>query len=412
MFRKYLVSFSQLISGTFLAKIITVFSAVILAKIYPVDAFGTLATFISILSISVVISTGRYEMAIVPQQKLKNAEVIYAGTIYLSVAISCLILLLILFLAYFGITFENKIDTTSLYFIPFSCLFLSIYKTDLQLRNRVSNYKSIAIIEPAQAITISASKFLFFYTLPSGKGLILAHSFGLFFFVTSVFFVSKRYENVIAKTSFKEVLSLLKANIKFPRSLILSDLISAFSLQAPILLTAMYFDNQTVGFLSMALALVGTPLQLIGTAIGRVFRNDVVSEFGRTGKCDVFFEKYLFFVTPVMVIPFLFLYFFSPDIFSVFLGKEWEASGNFVQSLIFMFFFQAMSRVFSYIYIVRKKLFENLLVQLTLLVGISLFYILANNEFDSFNGFLNGLSMIYSLVYIFVLIRSYILSKG
>ena len=92
------------------------------------------------------------------------------------------------------------------------------------------------------------------------------------------------------------------------------------------MLIAKYFATSTLGQFSLAWKMVQVPIVLVGGALGQVFFQKVAS----SKKSDLYaiIIKYITKASLVAAPIFLFIYFFSEDIFGFVFGKEWILAGE------------------------------------------------------------------------------------
>ncbi len=119
-----------LMSGTAIAQAIPVLVSPILSRIYSPDDFGILALFMAISIVISVISTGRYELAIMLPEEKRDASNILALAVILTFFTSIVTLILILILKGFIADFFDEPGIENwLYLIPLVVLFTGTYNT-------------------------------------------------------------------------------------------------------------------------------------------------------------------------------------------------------------------------------------------------------------------------------------------
>lgn len=89
-----------LMTGTTLAQAIPIAISPLLTRLYSPEEFGRFALYMAVAMIASVMVTGRYELAILLPRQDKDALHIAALAMALSIAISALLLLVVLFFAH------------------------------------------------------------------------------------------------------------------------------------------------------------------------------------------------------------------------------------------------------------------------------------------------------------------------
>jgi O-antigen/teichoic acid export membrane protein len=408
---KFIKNVITLSSATVLAQILSLSIIPILTRLYSPEQFGLMSLFISIGSVFVVLFTLRLEQAILVPKRNENA-----------IAIACLALFLSLFftllftvLCYFYLLAGGGGELGKLiYLVPLSAFLFSIYKVANNYNNRLGAYKKFAantlIFSVSQLLLKLAFGFLGFTAL----GLVWAVLLGRFGTALYSFFhlewdkyIRKQRKFFIVRLKF-----LFKRYKKFSTWLLSSDLINVLSIQSPFLFIAYLYGNEWVGYFGLAVSVSSIPLQFIGSSIGNVFRGEAAVLMKEKGCCDELFRALLFKLVVFLIPLFLTVYFLAPKIFSLGFGENWNNSGEIVQCLCLMFFFQFIARVFSYLYVLYDRQIENFCVQITLLTFVIVIFYMGNKYNNELLSVLTLYSFSYSLIYIFVIIRSYYFSKG
>ena len=134
-----------LMTGTTIGQAIPVLVSPIVTRLYSPEEYGVFAIFLSITAILSVISTGRYEFAIVVTEEEETALNLTALSIIISFFLSVFSFALILA---FDSEFSNLLGQPSiaiyLYFVPLALFLNGVYQTFAQLLNRKKEYSIIS----------------------------------------------------------------------------------------------------------------------------------------------------------------------------------------------------------------------------------------------------------------------------
>jgi O-antigen/teichoic acid export membrane protein len=153
----------------------------------------------------------------------------------------------------------------------------------------------------------------------------------------------------------RKMLVLAKRYQSYPRFLVPAHTLSALSMQLPGIFINTTFGLAASGFFSLAERVVGTPLSLLSTSIGDVFRQEISKCYLAGEQCRrVFistFRKLALIATP----PFLVLLFFSPQLFALLFGEKWRISGEYAQLMCPMFYLRFISNPLSLTAIIAQK---------------------------------------------------------
>ena len=106
----------KLFTGTFIARIIPALFALLIARLYAPSQFGNFVLYLSIGSFLSIISTGKYESALLIANNQEERKHLFGLSIKLNFAFNSIVMLLFLlwvFLIQTKLGFDEKIDASS-----------------------------------------------------------------------------------------------------------------------------------------------------------------------------------------------------------------------------------------------------------------------------------------------------------
>lgn len=397
-------------SASLFSQIVSLAIIPILTRMYAPEDFGHLALFLSYSAILSVVFTLRFEQAILLPRTEKNVIAVLSLSVGISILFAILTTVIILLLLYFS---KEHIVGSLDAFLPLAALLFSLHKICNNYLNRIGNYNLFAL--NTFFFSVGQASFKLFFGILGGisSGLILGVVVGrTISFLIFIVFIAKYIGALQYKLKwFVRIKRQAKRYKKFATWLLASDLLSAFAIQSPFILTAYFFDNKTLGYFSLAYSFTTIPLQFIGGAVGNVFRAEAAKNFQEVGSCVSLYKELLKNITIVLTPIFILAYFISSHVFSFIFGDEWASSGHIVSLLLPMIFFQFIARVFSYIFILKEKQKENLIIQVLLILLILFSFYTGAIYFNGFDYAISFFSFSYSVVYLYVIVRGYQLAK-
>jgi O-antigen/teichoic acid export membrane protein len=395
-------------SGTAVSQVIGIFLLPIITRIYPPAIYGTLAVFISLLSILVNVSAFRYELAIPIPEKDEDAE----SLLILSLLIVCILsIALLVILLIFGDSlagvfhFEFMKPDYWLFCIGLWCL--SVYNILTLFAIRSKNYIRITHTRILQSVSNSVSKI--------GLGLLSFGSFGL---ICGEIIGSLVGIGTLARTflptllhSIKNVsINTMRINAKkfkkFPLYSFPASFINDLSLQAPVLLLSVLFGFHIVGLYSMSYAILVYPVSILAGSIAQVHFGEI-SELFRKKSPEILglylktTKRLFLFGAPLI----LFGAIVSPIVFPVLLGPSWGEAGIFFLPLSIMviaqFVIGSTDRLELYGYN-HWELIWNISRTVLVISGFFLAYLLHLSAIETI--------LIYSFIMTMMYVVSYILN--
>jgi O-antigen/teichoic acid export membrane protein len=404
-----------LVAGSGTAQIIGILVAPLLARLYTPEDFGVSALFLSISSLLLVLSSGRYEMAIVQAKTRLDA----LSLIFVSMLISICILipLFILILVFESVGYINELNgmlAGLLALIPCFVFLMLLCNSIANYINRQKKYKKISQVMVYQSLFQASSKLLLGWVGVTFNGLLLGTLVGQLS-AAILYLISFFKSNINKKVLFLAFYKVKESSYNyraFPKYMLLSDSINVVSIQMPILLTGLLFSQGQLGLLAMAISMTSIPLRFIGGALSRVFRQEAAAKYNRDGECEDLFLKMLKKVSLLLIAPFTVVFFLSPSVFSVVFGKQWAESGEIVQVMLPMFYFQFISRILNCMYLISGHQRNMLRVQIVLLFLSALSFYVGFSLFNDMKLSLFIFSITYSAIYAYTIIKSYLYSRA
>lgn len=357
-----------LISGTAIAQAIPILISPILTRIYSPSEFGLVAIYLAVVNILVLISTGRYPLAIMLPKDDQDANEIKILSISLSL-ITSVILLIVIHIFKEGIT--NLLNSPEiknwLYLVPFSVFFRAVFQSYEYYENRKKQYKNISYSNILQTIVTSIIRLFLGFKGLTDIGLISGSVTGVFSGSSFIRYKSNR-KNKLRRVSFKKMLIQAKRYKKFPLFTMPSNLLNSFSIQLPIFLLSNYFIDTVVGFYSFSHRMLSMPMTIIGRSFSQVYyqKATVIKDNGNELKEFTFsiYKKLLL----IGILPISIIGVWGDYIFMFIFGQEWAIAGVYSQFLSIWILFNFISSPLSQLFSVLEKQQRSLIVNSILLI--------------------------------------------
>jgi len=180
---------------------------------------------------------------------------------------------------------------------------------------------------------------------------------------------------------------------------------------APNILINKAFGSTINGYYNMTDKILGSPVWLVTSSIGDVFRQEAAEQFRTKGSCFDIFKKTLKGMFLIGIIPFTFLFIFSPYIITPLLGEGWSEVGDFIRIFSVMYFIKFGVRpVYSVLYIVKKQDY-NAIFQGIHLLSIIIAFVIGFVTKDLYLCLVSW-SVLSSISYLIILFFSYRFAKN
>lgn len=394
----------RLVSGTALAQALLIISTPVLTRMYSPEAFGVSGYFVSIANLLVAVGALCFPMAMVlPKGKMKVHRIAFCS-ITLSVFVSFLALIagLILFnLKTLNIPFSpNFLLTIPLVIVTGAVIQVS--EKYLQLNNQF-NYLAISFflqVSVGICFRIVVGSFINTYEV-----LISSFVFSMMLHATLLTLTAHKKQLLLRTTlSVKQFYSILAEFKDFifyrcPQTL------SFFLTQGiPVIMISHFYPIEYAGYYTLSATVLSAPAKLISKAVGDVLLPKLSTMASDGQDIFLYLIKISICLFLVGILPLIFFFLFSGEIFELVFGLEWRKAGDITKWLSFLFFvgFINVPAVQAIIIFRMQKGFFFFSIIVTGIKVISLFLgaklgvsIIEFIQIHSFLGAISGLLVIF-----------------
>lgn len=380
-----LVNTSVLISGTALAQLIPILLQPLLRRYFSPEFFGAYTVYLSLVGILLVISSLRYELAIILPRNDKEA----AGVLFLAIIINLLFNILLLLIIIAGkkqiANFLNLGDAYSnyLYLVPLGTFLFGFYQSLIYWLIRKKRFFKISVNKFVrrgfEGIAQLGSNFL---KISHGLiyGDLIGHaanvSYGLLQAMRSGLSV-----NYFSRIKIKYVITKYA---EYPKYNLVPAFMSACSYLLPAIFINKFYSSEYTGYFDLSKLLLSIPLSLISASIANV----LLQRISEKDKIKTSIRKDLFsilvFVLAGAAFEITIILIWAKDIFRIFFGVQWEISGSISKILIWAFAYNFIVASFSSIYISLKKIKLLSFWQLIYFLSILSLFFARSLSFTSF----------------------------
>ncbi|WP_313089860.1 lipopolysaccharide biosynthesis protein [Stutzerimonas nitrititolerans] len=358
-----------LMTGTTLAQAIPIAISPILTRLYSPEEFGRFALYMAVTMIASVLVTGRYELAILLPRQDRAALHIAALAITLSMVISAVLLLIVLFFAHpIAALLGDAALAPWLYWAPVSTLLVGVYQSLNYWSNRKAHYKRLAISRTVQSGSAAMAQLGSGYAGGGAAGLVAGQITGQVLATGVMARLIWREDHALIRALRPlRCLALGKRYINFPKYLIVAHGFNTASGQMPVLLLGALFSTSAAGFFTLTQRVMAAPMSLIASALGDVFRQEASQAYIQQGNCKAIYQRTFKRLLLISVAPFTTFFFVAPALFAWVFGEQWRVAGEYAQILTPMAFLQFITSPLSSMFMISEKQRLDLIWQVFLL---------------------------------------------
>lgn len=331
-----------LFTGQIIVQAISFGVGFIITRLYLPEQIGVYSLFVAIVTILTMISTGRYDAAIVVEEEDDKVKSLWLLSLIISLFFN---LFLIVFLYFFSEQLMSYLNVNGLgkwlLLIPFTVFIGSIIKATQFYFNKYADYKEMKnsdIIKSSSnsvfSVGLGALNFL-------SSGLIIANIIGNVF--SAGFLLSKlplKFWKDLSESFSRSALKSVAIKYKnYLTSYSLSGLLNALVSNGTPLFIIYFFSEKIAGYYFMAEKIISIPLGLVVASISKVFYQKA-SELYREDKVQFLSlinsiqKKMVLFLLPFLIL----LAIIAPYFFKLF-GDGWDYAGEMVKYFAILMFF-------------------------------------------------------------------------
>ena len=340
-----------LISGTTLGQIVSLAVYLILSRIYTPGDFGIFALYMSILSITNITATAKYELAIMmPREDQKGLNLMGLSAL-ISIAVSLfLFLLVLLFNQPLARMLGNEQISPWLYLIPLSTLLNGFYQGLNYWSNRQKRFRTMTAASLAQSLTNSGVKVGAGYLVAGPFGLIMGSILGqITGFLTYLGNFLKHDRDKLSEFSRRDMGLLAGEYYRFPKFNMMHGVTNNLSGSLPVFILTSWFSSAAAGLYSFGFTMIFRPMSLVTTAFSQVFSQRVITRENEGLPILPDVRRLLVKMFQFSFIPFGIVAIFAPQIFTFVFGPDWETAGTYTRILIPWLYLVFLSAPFSFL---------------------------------------------------------------
>lgn len=365
---------ATLMTGSTIAQLIALAIYPVLTDLYSPEELGLFSLYLGIVSITGIISTGRYQLAIMMPSEDKKAVNLAALGFVLAILFSALILIVVaIFKVPITKAFNNPGIGKWLWFVPLSTLLIGFFQVSIYWHNRHKKFRDTAVANLTQSISNSGVKISTSKVFPGGGGLIVGAivgqvAGGIYFLYSWI----RRFRHTFSLISRQTMREVGRTYYKFPGFNLPNNLVNNISNSLPIFLISAYFGAAELGLYSLGFTMIFRPMNLVTNSMEQVFSQRVILKYNNGESVWKDISTLLKRSFQIGIIPFLLAGIFGPVIFKVIFGAEWEESGRYMQLLVPWFFTAFMANQLTFIpdlFSVQKTAFLLNIIRLTLRIA-------------------------------------------
>ena len=322
----------KMASGTVFAQLIPILGAPILTRLYTPKQFGAAAVFVGFCTVASVVTSGRYELAIVLPRKQRDAFGVLIGSILLSFSVCAVGWIgIAAFHPLFETIFRNAEPASWLYLAPAMIFSTNVYQALGYWANRRRHYGRMAgSLITQQGGTVGGSVALGLAKTQSG--LIMGRLIGQALPAITMSFQFRRVLYLAFRiTSFARIKKCFRQFRQFPLFNVPYSLSGSFGREFTVFALTSFNYTQAAGCFALARMFTYIPAGFLSASLSQVFYKEAAEHIG-TPRVEDLTLKLMKSIAAVATPAYVFLMFWAPDGFSLIFGAQWHDAGRYASA--------------------------------------------------------------------------------
>ena len=331
-----------LLSGNVLAQVISLAAYFVLTRIFSAEDYGLYSIFFSYIEVLIILSTCKYELAIVAADSDREAEAMARFTLRMNTLVSVVLLTLALVLWLTG-TLPGNFSALGwmVMLIPPMVFFSGTSRVYSFLCNRAHQYRTMAASETVNAAAGALTKIALGLLGVMQAGMPIGTVAGRA--VGNLVYRLKRKQGVppaaghshsAPPISYTEMKAAAHKHRNYPMYVATKDFVNTFSSNLPFLWLALHFDRAEVGLFALALTFTFRPVNILNVAFEQVLYARTAERVRERQSVSHMITRFLLLLNAAALPLFVLAWFVAEPVFAFCFGGRWAGCGVYVQALL------------------------------------------------------------------------------
>ncbi len=334
----FLINVITLVSGSALSQGILLTATPFLTRLYTPEEFGIFALYLAVVGIISVVSSWKYELAIMLPKEELDAQALLFLSIIITFITSIFVFIIVFIFKDFIINYTANFNLF-MWLVPLGVLVTGLLQVFTAWGTRKEYYNIVSSSRVVQSGTTILGQFSLKFANTASLGLIWGNLIGTIASLFILIILSFKKQAIhLRKVHKKQIMNNMVKYSNFPKFQSFSVLINSLSQNLPILLLTYFYQPEIAGFYSLTHRALNTPVRLIGGSVRQVYFQRATKIYNNNQSIKTIFLKSTFALAKISIVPYAILIFFAPTIFTFVFGKMWYVSGLYAQLLILFIF--------------------------------------------------------------------------
>ncbi len=203
----------------------------------------------------------------------------------------------------------------------------------------------------------------------------------------------------------KSMFASLRKFKEFPLFNLVPALLDIVSLSLPFLIVNAYYSEQVSGQFYQSRDILAMPLVLISSAISQVLMQKISEKKNNGEKVFVIIKNHIYILSLLALIGFLVVFFFGENLFTLFLGDQWEMSGSMASMMVLAYSIKFVVSPISVVFFSLHKIKVASFWQAAYFLGILSLVFFVDRTIETFIFYYVIIEVAFYLIYAILIVR-------
>ncbi len=322
-----------LMGGSVLSQVIPFLASPALSRIYTPEHFATFTLFLSTVNILGVITSLKYDLAIVVAREEEAPSVFWLCLLLSGGLMALLFLLAPVFIALMPSLSEGH-GVGWVYMVPLSVFLTGLFSALDFYNLRLNRYRTITQANIVRSVISAAVQIVLGLMGFGVYGLMVGQ---LLAYLAGDMVLMRKLAPHVAKPNFKQMAGMARMYKSFAKYTMPGTLATTLSYNSVSYFLTAFFKPAELGYYALINQVLSAPLTVISGAVGNVFLKKSSDEAAHSRMTAKTFSSVTRVLTLLSVPVFTILFVFATPIIRIFLGEQWLPAAAMVRALIPMF---------------------------------------------------------------------------
>lgn len=328
---------ATLLGGNALAQAIAFAAYFVVTRLYSPDEMGVYNLLFSYVEVLIILSTLKYEMAVVAAPTLGEAQAVAGFALWLNTRVSAVILVAVMVIGSFSPS-VGELGWLVLV-VPLMVMLCGTSRVYTALFNRARDYRTLAVSSTLESAATAVAKVGL--ALPGWTQVGLPCGTVVGRAVSNVWLrlrLRRRLPGfrvrLFSRRATLRQRAAARRNGNFPRFVAVKDLINSLSEALPVLLLAPHFDAAFIGLYGLAYAMGKTPANLVSNSAESVLYAHASECVRQRRPLGSLVRRYLLLMAVAASVAVAAAYLLADPFFSFGFGSRWAGCAPFLKVML------------------------------------------------------------------------------